>query len=156
MIQQHHYCSSVLLFTEQGKDIYMNPSVYLCDLQYGCQNEMCKKNDMFKWLVNFQCHTTCTLTDLQQYVTCSKMHVHKMEALQIIERKCQTTSVFQLRQFRKTENNYVEVKYSSQAETPLKSHSAPSLFPQSWAMNHLGLKLKSTQMQRWFVSVKKQ
>lgn len=69
-----------------------------------------------------------------------------IEGLQITKRKCQTTSIFQLRQFRKTENNYVEVKYSSQAETPLKSHSASSLFPKSRAMNHLGLKLKSTQM----------
>lgn len=57
------------------------------------------------------------------------MHIHKTEALQMTERKCQTTSVFNLRQFRKTENNYVEVKYSSHAETPLKSHSASSLFP---------------------------
>lgn len=69
-----------------------------------------------------------------------------IEGLQITKRKCQTTSVFRLQQFRKTENNYVEVKYSSQAETPLKSHSASSLFPKSRAVDHLGLKLKSTQM----------
>lgn len=96
---------------------------------------------MFKRLVHFECHTNCTFTDLQQYVTCSKIHIQHMKWKPCKSLRGNARHPLFSSYNRKTENNYVEVKYSSQAETPLKSHSAPSL---SLELGHesLGFEIK--------------
>ncbi len=125
MIRQHHSCSSVSLFTEQGKYIYMNSSVYLFVFTIRLLEWNKQKNDV-QMVSKFSVPHNLYFDWLTWYVTCSKIHVHIMEALQINWEEMPDNLCFPVTTVQ--ENNYVEVKYSSQAETPLKSHSAPPLF----------------------------